>query len=556
MKRFSIWTRRTLFVALLPWSIASQALPVGGGDPPGDDFYAACVERSRATFSAAPASINRGQNTTLQWSVFPAAGCSWMKNVKINGVGLLEGLVGSRVVQPSITQDFSLMIPIPARPGQSIGMTATRVTVHFPGALDTTFSGSGQAFVGGVTGEGYSTAAYADGRSLLVGATPPVAAGQQYAVQRQMLVARFTKNGLLDPTFGAGGKLLIDFPGYSVQMTRALLLVDQRIVLAGSACLLNRDVFHPICEIAAVRLLPGGQFDPSFGFGGKIVVTLSDANNSAWLSSLVRDPLDGSYLIATSGSIVRLKSTGGLDASFGQSGRFILTPIGTPLSLSAIAIQSNGKIVLAGTTNNHMMLARLSRNGILDETFGNRGIALQTFVLNGQPGLTLVFAMALQRDDRILVGGKGTASTYNAAVLRRFTKDGLLDPTFEGKEVGLLLPDFWWVMALAVQPDNKIMVAGGFGPSTAAPSFAVRRLQANGAPDNAYGINSLSTIAGGFFTSQLVVQSRGCTLLAGTRRPTLDAPVQPVLVRFEGDPAALPLPGAQACYVEDPIVAK
>jgi uncharacterized delta-60 repeat protein len=519
--------RLTVAAVALVSANVSNALPLG--DPPTNDYYLDCVDASRATFTATPAQLDRGDSVTLQWSVIPAPGCLWMKQVRI--AGQLRSLVGSLTVQPSVTQTFTLQVVAPSPIGP-IGIASSPVVVHHPGALDRTFASSGQMIESG-SGAGLSTASYADARSLLAGVT-------SQSGTLQFFVKRLTKTGAPDSTFGSAGKVLIDFPGYLVKRAQILLLPDQKIFLGGTVCIENTNPANPLCEVVAVRLLANGQFDATFGFGGKSIITTSDLHDFGWVSSVVRDATDGGSLVATDKNVVRFKANGGIDTTFGQQGRVVFGPSNVPTWISGIALQSSGKIVVAGAdqtnSDSRMGLTRLNRNGSLDTTFGSGGVVSQDLVLNGINGSTLVMAMTLQTDDRIIVGGMGTVfSVYNAALLRRFSKDGVLDTSFEGQERGLQLAGLWWVMALTVQPDNKIFVAGGFGPSTASPSFAVRRLLANGASDVAYGSNGRSLVSGGFYTTQLQVQNFGCLLLAGTRRPTLTSIEQPALVRFEGE---------------------
>src|SRR5262252_1045598 len=122
-----------------------------------------------------------------------------------------------------------------------------------------------------------------------------------------------------------------------------------------------------------------GDLDPSFGTGGKLTAQVGGYYSFANATAIQADGkivvvggqqrLDGQccYKMA----VTRYTTAGALDASFGAGGRVVVTASGFSNDFaSAVAIQSDGDIVVAGWSNGKIGLIRLTPNGSLDSTFG------------------------------------------------------------------------------------------------------------------------------------------------------------------------------------------
>ena len=165
-----------------------------------------------------------------------------------------------------------------------------------------------------------------------------------------------------------------------------------------------------------------GSLDPSFGKGG-----IAEANLGFPVSAALQP--DGKIVVLTLQSVARFLPNGSLDTSFGKGGS-VMTSFAT--SPAAMALQSDGKIVLAGsinnTTENVFAVARLSANGSVDTAFGTGGTVTTDM---GFPGVGE--AVVIQPDGKILLGGTvlGTDETLpNMVALVRYNPDGSLDSTF------------------------------------------------------------------------------------------------------------------------------
>ncbi len=169
---------------------------------------------------------------------------------------------------------------------------------------------------------------------------------------------------------------------------------------------------------------------------------------------------------------------GDLDLSFGSGGK-VITPVGSSYDYAySVAIQADGKIVAAGYSDNganyDFAVVRYNTDGTLDTSFGGTGKVV-TAVGNFGSGASSV---AIQADGKIVVAG----SSYNGAnddfAVVRYNTNGSLDTSFNGtgKVTTPIGSDDDYANSVAIQADGKIVVAGS---SIGAPNvFAVVRYQA------------------------------------------------------------------------------
>jgi uncharacterized delta-60 repeat protein len=268
-------------------------------------------------------------------------------------------------------------------------------------------------------------------------------------------LVRYLPSGRLDRSFGSGGKVLTDFgSSQPIDVARALALAvqsDGKLVLAGWRCC-DSDRNN---DFALARYTPNGSLDKSFGTDGKVVTgfgptAVAEAEAAA---------LQGDGRIVAAGrscalphsltscrlAVARYLPDGKLDPSF--AGGTVLLRFGSAgfNEASAVAIQQDGKIVVAGRSGHstrrpsRFALARFLPNGRLDRSFGAGGRVL-TQIRRGR--FDAAAALVLARRGKILAAGQsgsGVSSPPDFA-LARYRRNGRLDPTF-GK-AGKLLTDF------------------------------------------------------------------------------------------------------------------
>ena len=164
--------------------------------------------------------------------------------------------------------------------------------------------------------------------------------------------------------------------------------------------------------------------------------------------------------------------SGALDTSFGGVGK-VSTAFGG--DETAMALQADGKIVMAGGSANNFLLARYNADGSLDAGFGDGGL-VTTDVGNGAADEAR--GVAIQSDGKIVVVGyvfashiPGNPINFDFALVR-YNTDGSLDTSFG--DGGKVTTDFNGLgdraFAVAIQPDDKIVVVGESGSSTHRPA--------------------------------------------------------------------------------------
>ncbi|MCO6492070.1 MAG: T9SS type A sorting domain-containing protein [Phaeodactylibacter sp.] len=239
-----------------------------------------------------------------------------------------------------------------------------------------------------------------------------------------------------------------------------------------------------------------GALDDEFGSGGIVSSTLGPGNNFLKAMAL---QLDGKIVVAgrtgPDAILARFNSDGSLDPSFGEEGK-VFSNFGFDFNtIEAMALQPDGKFVaiIRGGTNlsdaAEIIVARYGTDGILDETFGENGIVT---VETGFP-VEVGRAVVLRPNGKIIAAIRvSNFSGYQQMMIAQFQPDGQLDSSFGDN--GLQLASFGegqdavWVMAL--QPDEKIVVGGSLGwPGLGPPGydFAIMRLHPDGSLDPGFG---------------------------------------------------------------------
>jgi uncharacterized delta-60 repeat protein len=316
--------------------------------------------------------------------------------------------------------------------------------------------------------------------------------------------------GDLDPSFGTGG---IARPGDAVSAANAMVLqADGRIVLAGSTAGTGFDW-------RLTRLNPDGLPDAGFGTGG---VVTTDFGGDYDIANAVALQPDGRIVVAgTEGAssgidrdfaVARYNPDGSLDTGFGAGGRVTVSLAAGPDDPFGVVVQPDGRIVVAGIAAGDFGVLRLNADGTFDASFGSGG-SVRTDVAPQD----YVRAVVVQPDGRIVVGGGSGSGASGTFSLVRHLTDGSLDPTFgPGGVVRTdVAPGLEFIYAMARQPDGRIVVTG---PVTAL-DFAVARYEPDGDLDPTFGFGGivLTDFAGGFdIPSAIAVQPDGRIVVAGS----------------------------------------
>ncbi len=200
-----------------------------------------------------------------------------------------------------------------------------------------------------------------------------------------------------------------------------------------------------------------------------------------------------------------------------------------------MAIQSDGKIVVAGGSGSTFALARYNANGSLDTTFDGDGKLTTTF--GGTS--SAAYGVAIQSDGKIVAAGYSLSATNNQDfALARYNTDGSLDTSFDGD--GKLTTDFGsffdFAFSVAIQSDGKIVAAGNSGAGNT-QDFALARYNTNGSLDTSFDVDgkvTTSFAAGNDIAYSVAIQTDGKIVAAG-RRPSamanLPSPATTPMVR-------------------------
>jgi uncharacterized delta-60 repeat protein len=271
-----------------------------------------------------------------------------------------------------------------------------------------------------------------------------------------------------------------------------------------------------------IQLRPGPAapgLDASFAGSGKTLIGFGGVYSAAYAVAIQSD---GRIVVAggTNASnnyglaLARLNTNGSLDLSFGVNGKITTPGID---NANALAIQSDGKIVAAGGFSG-LELARYQTNGSLDTSFGTNGIA--TAFSGNAAGAQ---AVGIQSDGKIVVSGHSQTTGPSQFALARFNTNGTLDNSFGNAGTVLTAIETGCdAFGGAIQPDGKIVAAGlaaSQNGSVESVDFAVSRYNTNGALDFTFGSLGRSTNNAGGGTLDgayaVAIQPDGKIVLAG-----------------------------------------
>ncbi|WP_018615899.1 Ig-like domain-containing protein [Segetibacter koreensis] len=426
------------------------------------------------------------------------------------------------------------------------------------GNLDTTFSNDGK-LVTDMTGDGGAITIQNDGEIVIAGGLTEISNTPDF------MVARFNNDGSMDSTFSEDGKQTTDFNSWLESAVLVTIQRDGKILVIGT-------VSH---HFALARYDVHGNPDYTFGRGGKIITTFRGFENNDPSSVILQN--DGKIIVAgfaekevglSDFAIARYKTNGILDSSFSNDGLQTTDFDSLDNTSNSIAIQANGKIVLAGASSIHGLIARgtycvarYNLNGSLDNTFDRNGklthsftskeaqteyigAAIQTngkilaaghtqkgiyeqehfviryntdgsidssFANKGRQVIELhIIALAIQTKDRILVASAKPLNEASYNILSRYNANGNLDSTFAGR--GAMMLDFYTVTSIAIQGDGKIIVAGFGTEDGEFYSPKVARYDINGAIDSSFSNDGKQYIDLGSIDA-IAIQSDGKILV-------------------------------------------
>ena len=368
--------------------------------------------------------------------------------------------------------------------------------------------------------------------------------------------AQTTANNL-DPTFGTGGITRTDFAGNIDEANAIAIQPNGQIIAAGSSFSNSKTVE----DFIVARYNADGTLDKRFAKNGKI--TTDFFRNVDSISAIAIQP-DGRIVVAGfaqlagQGStprvfaLARYRNDGTPDTSFGSNGALTTSFGGSFAAVSALMVQPDGKIVVAGTVDFNpdlpgsgldFALARYNPSGTLDGSFGKGGKVVFDFFGSFDQANSAV----LQPDGKIIVVGSASYDANNRDIgfaLARFNTDGSSDFSFGtgGKQI----TDFFGAGAKAngvvLQPDGKFVVAGTASDSSTRPvatDIAIARYNADGSLDAGFGTGGETAIPFPASSTEqgnaLALTTDGKIVVGGAAFKTLATPPDFGLVRYNSN---------------------
>lgn len=356
-----------------------------------------------------------------------------------------------------------------------------------PGALDPSFNAVGIVTADIQLGDDYAqaVAVQPDGKVVMAG----------YAAigsHDKFVVLRFRPDGLPDSSFGGTGRIITSFGSGDDRAMALAIQPDGKIVVGGFAEIASEFDF------AVARYQANGQLDNTFHATGKTTTNAGGLFDKAYALALQPDGkiLLGGTLGRNNNSdcaVVRYLPNGLPDPGFNATGVAFLSLASGYDEARGLALQADGKIVLAGFADNgndnDFALARFTETGAPDPGFGDNGKVI-TPIGTAQD---YAHGVALAADGKILVAGY-TASSPNKYdfALARYLPDGTPDTSLNGsgKITAAVGDTYDECLALTLQPDGKALAAGYSytdDGNTFAPDFALLRFRADGQPDSSFG---------------------------------------------------------------------
>jgi uncharacterized delta-60 repeat protein len=417
-----------------------------------------------------------------------------------------------------------------------------------PGSLDSSFGTGGIVTTSiNIRDTGYAVAIQADGKIVTAG---PSSNG----TNTDFALVRYNIDGSLDISFDGDGKVTTDFGNSRDSLFDVAIQTDGKIIAVGTT-------FNSLTgtgdDFAVARYNINGSLDTSFDGDGKVTTTI--IGNSSDEARAVAIQADGKIVVAGQSiggfAVVRYNTNGSLDASFDGDGK-VTTSISMRVDEAfAVAIQTDGKIVAAGSSrigpdNAAFALVRYNPNGSLDTSFDNDGKVTTDF----GNFYDEAHDIAIQADGKIIAAGYVEISGGSQFALVRYNIDGSLDASFD--DDGKVITPFGidgGAFGVVLQSNGKI-VAAGVTFTDRKLDFALIRYNPNGSLDTTFnGTGKVLTSLGNNSAAYAVaIQADGKIVAAGYRdnepinglnnsdfavaRYIGDAVVQrPTLFDFDGD---------------------
>ena len=328
-----------------------------------------------------------------------------------------------------------------------------------------------------------------------------------------MAVAKLTSAGALDLSFGSDGIASVNVsPGKAVEIARSIVIQGDKILVTGP---IEHDVTAEgdaarDTDVGVVRFDMSGKPDPSFGENGVLKLDLGTGRvttgttfvgDTSWgmgalpggkavvFGSMLADGADRTD---TDYVIVGLTSAGAIDTSFGNNGKVVVDLNKGGDNPRHMMVQDDGKIVTSGYSSSggvvRPVLIRLSAGGVLDASFGDKGVATDTVLA----GVTEAYNVTRHGGDYVAAGyGRGADTNEKVDLIAyRFHGNGKRDTQF-GETDGFtrvnIADDDDRARNVIALPDGRLIAVGSGKYNATSIDGMVTMLGKDGAVDTTVG---------------------------------------------------------------------
>src|SRR5688572_6430925 len=336
-----------------------------------------------------------------------------------------------------------------------------------------------------------------DGKIVVAGHTATEFYPGIFLENSEFIVARFTTSGVPDPGFDADGYVTFHFGTDTIGTIDLERQSDGKLLVVGQAGVPSNLGGNTTDRARLLRLNTDGSRDSTYGPNGEVLLSFANSN---FMNPTLKLTANGSAVVCGDFNVndstepggvglVRVTAAGQLDGAFGTGGLAVFRG-SDDLSPYKFAIAADGSIVVGGTmgpyTDYVPIVGRVTPAGQADATFGTGGLLVLP-LLQGKGWITAVTPTA---DGRILVAGRrNDANGSELPFIARLRHNGTMDTTFGSS--GRIIPAASHLNSLTVEPDGRIVAAGGSANGQETPSF-LARYNTDGSPDLNFGVRGIA----------------------------------------------------------------
>jgi uncharacterized delta-60 repeat protein len=348
------------------------------------------------------------------------------------------------------------------------------------GINDSTFNADGEVeYVFNTSGyEGANDICYLNGKIYAVGLNESITTISN-------LLVRLNDNGSLDATFNGTGKLSPVIESNENESNAVFITSDSNIVVLGNSSS-NSSVFN----LSGFKVDQNANFVNSFGNNG---VTTLNVINTVYSSSQATILSSNTIFLISGKDLIKIKSNGHLDSTFGTNGIIDLTSVSST-TMSGIAVQKDGKIVLCGAGNSSQFsVFRLNTDGSIDITFGTNGNIIVPFGGVSSEASTLVIDTSTVNGNIFVAGNSsynGGASSF-IALVRLNPVDGSIEAQAEFKPNNLNSQ----AVEILLQPNGNLVIGAKASGGNSNLEFIITRIVPNFATLIATNIEDAANIS-------------------------------------------------------------